>query len=274
MSLLRRMDERAGGVAAVTIAMGTMWATLSVASAIAPTAEPSAPEEAPEDEPIEVVEARLVQLGSERPRNRLPDRYVPSLASSPVESSQGTPSEAPSTAGRNTPRPQAPPPTDAQRPLRASEGTEDPSASPLDASDDDLVNLGDRAAAAAALLRPREREGDAEGVSEGTATRAEGSIYAGRLYSYFRRGWHVPTSLSDEEVRSLRCVVAVQITPDARVGSFNITRGSGNAAFDQSVRMRMNQARGASLPPPPADEADRFLGRTTTLRFLGRSARR
>ena len=137
-----------------------------------------------------------------------------------------------------------------------------------------LSQLGERAGAISDLTKGPELEGDPDGIVEGTkASGTEEEIYLGKLYSYFRRGWQVPTLISDDELAKLACVLELSITSDGRVGEYEITRSSGNEAFDESVRRRMSQAEGAKLPAPPESVADRVLGETISLRFFGRHAR-
>ena len=109
---------------------------------------------------------------------------------------------------------------------------------------------------------------------EGTkASGTDEEIYLGKLYSYFRRGWQVPALISQEELQKLTCVIELSITEDGRVGGYELKRSSGNEAFDESVRRRMNQAEGAELPPPPESVVDRILGETISLRFFGSHVR-
>ncbi len=294
LSLFKRRpassSERLGGLAAAFTALvlmpGALVLTSVLVSALAGAVVGEAvPEEAPVEPevlPVEVVEARFVRLGSTPDPRRLPSRYVPSASTAPA---LATPPPAVEAVPEATPEPPPaaplePPPFNPNDPrLRPPTPTQAPPATtgdtirPADARVDALTRLGDRAEATAELSRPREREGDAEGIAEGTETRDNGDLYLGRLYSYFRRGWHVPTSIADAELRGLSCVVEVVITQDARVGNVRVVRSSGNDAFDASVSTRMNQAAGASLPAPPTEDADRFLGRAITLRFLGRHAR-
>jgi TonB family protein len=264
------LDEVAGGVVAVLIALGAFPLTVVIVSAAvsdiygALVEETALPEEA-EVPPVPVVEARFVRFGAPPDPRRMPDRYVPSAATAPPPSATDVVGEVPADAV-----PGAEPlptdgtglraPTDAQPALTAEQRA-------AQAREDLLNRLGDSAAATAEFAEPRVREGDAEGIAEGTAERGEADIYPGRLYTYFRRGWDVPTSIPDEELRTLRCRVRVDITADGRVGSAQLAGSSGNAEFDASVRQRLSQAVGAALPPPPPDEAERYLGSAVTITF-------
>ena len=196
--------------------------------------------------PVTVIEARFVKLGQILPANKLPNRRVPQQSTAPREPTQ-------SRHGLQ------PPPPDSIRPPNPEE--------------DALTRLGNRANTLSQQAQNYDQEGDPEGIEEGTEDRETGNIYYGQLYSFFRRGWQVPTLIADSELTGLRCRVTFEITSDGRVGSFQISGPSGHGAFDQSVTDRMQETVGAELPPPPADEADRYLGRRIQLTFMGRHAR-
>ncbi len=207
--------------------------------------------------PLEVIETRFVRLGKQRPERRLPSKEI--------------------RAEQQSSRALASPDTAAAVPV-ASEKSETGLAKPdqkRHRKDDDLLaELGQRAGAISDLRKGPELEGHEEGIIEGTrSTGDEKDLYLGKLYTYFRRGWQVPTSISDQELENLACVIELSITDDGRVGDYSVTRPSGNEAFDESVRRRVSQARGAELPEPPETVAPQVLGQTISLRFFGRHAR-
>jgi len=207
--------------------------------------------------PIEVIEARFVRLGKRREPRRLPSKEIP---------------EAQQTA----PVPQAPDsePMAAMPTGKKEKGLAKPEKKRNQRDEDLLSQLGQRAGAISDLTKGPELEGDPDGIVEGTeASGDELQIYLGKLYSYFRRGWQVPTQLSDEDLQKLACVIELSVTKDGRVGEYEVKRPSGNEAFDESVRRRMNQAEGAELPGPPESVANRIYGETISLRFFGRHAR-
>ncbi len=207
--------------------------------------------------PIEVIETRFVRLGKKRNPHRMPMKEIPH-------------------AQQTAPVPKAP---DSEPAAAVPSGKQDrglakPKRKRTQRDEDLLSQLGERAGAISDLTKGPELEGDPEGIVEGTkASGSEEEIYLGKLYSYFRRGWQVPTLISDEELAKLACVLELSITTDGRVGEYEIKRSSGNEAFDDSVRRRMSQAEGAQLPKPPESVADRVLGETISLRFFGRHAR-
>lgn len=202
----------------------------------------------------DVIEARFVVLGRDF-EDELPNRIVPRLSTAPPQ-----PSNVPT---ENTPVERAEP---EERP------EEEP---PPDAVEDVLARIGDRAQAFAEIAEEREREGSPDGIEEGTETTAtEGDIYRGRLFSFFRRGWSVPTTLDRDEVQGMRVSVTVQIGPDLQIASFNLRGTSGNALFDQSVNEQLTRLQAAQqpIPPPPEEVADQYIGQSIVVRFNGRQA--
>ena len=207
--------------------------------------------------PIQVIETRFVRLGKRREPRRLPSKEIPD-------------------AQQTAPVPQAPDsePMAAVPTGKKEKGLAKPKKKRSQRDDDLLSQLGERAGAISELTKGPELEGDPDGIVEGTkASGDELEIYLGKLYSYFRRGWQVPTLLTDDELQELACVVELSVTKDGRVGDYEVKRPSGNEAFDESVRRRMSQAQGAELPGPPESVANRILGDTISLRFFGRHAR-
>jgi len=207
--------------------------------------------------PIEVIETRFVRLGKRKEPRRLPSKEIPD-------------------AQQTAPVPQAPEsePMAAVPTGKKEKGLAKPKDKRNERDEDLLSQLGERAGAISDLTKGPELEGDPDGIVEGTkASGDEVEIYVGKLYSYFRSGWQVPTLITDEELQKLACVIELSITKDGRVGDYEVKRPSGNEAFDESVRRRMSQAEGAELPAPPESVANRILGETISLRFFGRHAR-
>lgn len=207
--------------------------------------------------PLEVVETRFVRLGKKRNPKQLPSMDVAAEQAAPTP-------EAPS----SEPIAAVPP-----VPIKKKEKglTKRDKNEP---EEDLLAQLGERAGAISDMTKGPELEGDPDGIAEGTkATGDEEDIYLGKLYAYFRRGWQVPSMISDEEVRTLACVIDLSVTNDGKVGAFEVTRSSGNEAFDESVLRRMSQVEDAPLPAPPDSIAQRILGKTISLRFFGRHVR-
>ena len=196
-----------------------------------------------EEEPeMQFVEARLVKLGRQFDPRELPNRMREARTTAPRFD------EVPRHRQKRVPPPDA-------------------GVIPADSVEDVLARLGTRADEMARVARSAEQEGDPEGVEEGTHTREEGDVYVSQLYAFFRRGFQMPPSIADADRRGLRAVARVQIGADGRVDGFNI-QSSGNADFDQAVRLRLDQATGARIPEPPEDRREEFYGNTIPIAFV------
>jgi hypothetical protein len=259
-SLLERRpldrQQLAGGgtlASAIPFAFGVLYLVYAAADAVGLVPPPV--EAAPP--PVEnVVAARFVVLGRELMPNELPDRLVPILRTDTPE-----PRDAPSL--EDLPDPEPPP--EREEPRRR------------DAVDDALRRLSEDAQMFAERAEEREREGSPDGIEEGTErTGTEGDLYRGRLYTFFRRGWSVPTTLSEEELAALTCTVMVEIAADTRIIGFRISRPSGDAEFDASVEAQLTRIRSSepNIPAPPEEVSADYLGREIAIQFHGRNARR
>jgi outer membrane biosynthesis protein TonB len=196
-----------------------------------------------------IVEARFVRLGKKPEPKKLPQRQVPKKSTAP------DPATAVSKKPVDKPKPDAGPP-------------------PERSTQDLLTRIGDRAQALAEIVDEKEPEGDPEGSREGTDTEAQvGDIYLGKLVALFKRGWTIPSTIGDTS--KLRVTAIFEITRDLKVGDFKVEQSSGAPLFDQSVEDRFQQLRseGVTLPTPPPEVADQFLGKTIGVRFHGEGAR-
>jgi len=253
------LSEIIGGVA-FTLAAVVLTPTLALLSALVlgelGTILGGAVDELP-PAPLEVIETRFVRLGKKRESRRLPNKEIPA-------------------AQKTAAVPQAP---DSEPMAAVPSGNEEKGLAKTKKKrterDEDLLSqLGARAGAISDLSKGPELEGDPDGIVEGTkASGDEREIYIGKLYSYFRRGWQVPTLITDDELQELACMVELSITEDGRVGEYEVKRPSGNEAFDDSVRRRLRQTEGAKLPPPPESVVSQILGKSVSLVFVGRHAR-
>lgn len=249
-----------GGFAALVL-IPLIFATLVgilvlISPALANVLEGLVDEPAPDIlEEDDVIEARFVQLGRDF-QEQLPNREVPLLDTAPPELSQ-VPTE-------NTPD-------------EVPEDVERPEERPPNAVTDDLLrDVLNRSEVFAEMAEEREREGSVDGIEEGTErTATEGDIYRGRLYSFFRRGWTVPTTLDRDAIANLTVVMDVRIGQELEIVSFAIRRESGNPLFDESAVQQLTrlQASDQRIPPPPEDEADQYIGTTIAVRYSGRQAR-
>jgi len=202
---------------------------------------------APREEDV-FVEARFVRLGTQLDPRRLPDRPTPQANTAPQNPNRFS--------KRNR--------------IRRQQERHDPQP---DSVDDLLERLGDRAEIFDREAQAREQEGHEQGVQGGTERDATAAnLYNGQLYRFFKRGWAVPTTISDEARQSLVVQVQVSIGTDRRVTGFSLAGSSGNPSFDESVRSHLQriQSSGRTVPEPPPEIADRYLGRRNAFRFTGR----
>lgn len=209
----------------------------------------------PPPEVENVVAARFVVLGEVLDPHDLPDRIVPILRTDTPE-----PTDAPSL--REDPEP----PPERERHERDRRSV-----------DDAIRRLSDDAQIFAEMEEARIREGSPDGIEEGTErTGTEGDLYRGRVMSFFRRGWTVPTTLSDEAVAGLQCTAMIEVGLDTRIVGWRISRSSGNAEFDASIEAQLTRlmASEPNIPAPPEEVADQYLGREIAVRYSGRDARR
>lgn len=253
--LERRPLDRVATLVGIGVAAGThVVLPLALAIGFAVLSALGVLVAAPERRPVrerQVVEARFAKLGRPFDPRQLPNRRV-----NIVDSQLSTKTAV----SKNMDR------------VRR----ERPDAGVRNAREARLANLGTRAQLFAELAEQRLQEGNPEGIEGGTEQNARaGDIYAGQLYMFFRRGWTIPDVVDRETLQGMTCEVDVDISTDAHVADFRLARPSGNPLFDQSVLDRLQEIKtnGTSLPRPPEEIADDYLGRTIGLRFRGRDAR-
>jgi hypothetical protein len=237
-------DMLAGGVAlAIGAHIAVPVIALAVTSFLAATVAETEPQTYIDEH---IVEARFVQKGIKRDPKKLPDRVVPRKSTAPDQSVVVSKDMNPE------------PPEKKEKP-------------PENAVDDLITRLGDRAQAFAEIAEAKEKEGDPDGIEEGTETEAQaGDIYAGQLYQFFRRGWTIPNTIADAS--GLSTQVEVEITRDLQVGDFRIMRSSGVPLFDQSIEDQLLKLRTDAmvLPDPPPEIAHRYIGRSVVFVYTGK----
>lgn len=231
-----------GGVALISAISSVIFAVATVAAG--PDSDAPLIDE-------EVVSARFVQLGRDF-QQELPNRNVPVKSTAPDDR----------TAISKRPR-------DFERP--------DAGPRPPDPMEDPMQRLLNRADLFAETTPEYEREGSPDGIEEGTETEARaGDVYAGQLYVFFRRGWTVPTTISDEEQQDLAVTIAIEVGEDLEITTFRVGTTSGNADFDQSVIAQIERlkANDLTIPEPPILVRPQYVGTSFRLRFRGRHAAR
>ena len=192
-----------------------------------------------------VVEAHFVQKGVKKDPNKLPDRIVPRKSTAPDQATVVSKNMNPT-----------PPEKPKEKP-------------PEKATEDLLTRFGDRVQDFAEISE-KEKEGDENGLEDGTETEAKaGDIYVGQLVSFIRRGWTIPTTIGDTS--KLKVKAMFEITRDCKIGATKVVGSSGDRMFDQSIEDRFQELRslGTTLPEPPPEIADQYLGQTIGAVFRG-----
>lgn len=201
---------------------------------------------APLVEERHVVAARFVRKGELPDPNKMPNRKVPRKTVAPDQR----------TAISKNENPEPPKPQDA-------------GVRPPNAEEDLLTMLGDRAQAFAEVAPERAIEGDPDGEEDGDTEARAGDVYLGKLVSFFRRGWSVPTTLTADDLRGKSVRVDIEITHDLHVGDYEIRVGSGLPLLDQSVLDRLIQLHElqTTLPEPPLEVDHEYRGQRVGILF-------
>ena len=188
-----------------------------------------------------VDDAPLLKLGSKRQPGRLPDRWVAprpvartTANAFPSPHASATPQAIPTVAVADAG--QKPPPPNAEVTKQTDLSVDVPDAGRAPVSNE---------------------EGAADGVKGGTETdplKAHAvSLYRSVLDHWFSSKFAIRGKIPFETLKTLKATVVVQIGPERTVTSFNMTKPSGNATFDDQLRSTMASivSSGAELPPPP-----------------------
>jgi hypothetical protein len=236
-------DMWLGGLAvAVGAHIGIPLAVFAITTLLASTVAGKRPTTFVEEH---VVEAHFVQKGVKKDPNKLPDRVVPRKSTAPDQSTVVSKNMNPT-----------PPEKPKEKP-------------PEKAQEDPLTRIGDRVQDFAEI-QEQEREGDENGLEDGTETEAKaGDIYVGQLVAFIRRGWTIPTTIGDTS--KLKVKAMFEITRDCKIGATKIVGSSGDPLFDQSIEDRFAELRslGTTLPEPPPEIAAQYLGQTIGAVFRG-----
>jgi hypothetical protein len=218
---------------------------------------PSMISDSDDDKPLvarPVVQATLLKLGKPLDPKRLPDRLVPQQRTAPKKQLIASREDP----GVKKPDAGAPPPPDAK--------------------DSDLQNLiakSDPFAEDAGRARPE--EGSPGGIEGGTETDPSkvraGDMYAAQLGQFFAQRLSVPTVISVGEARRL-CVL-MQMNLGRNMAIWHVRQDpiikSGNDLFDDAARTMLMKLLDdkTSLPQPPPEVAEQYLGRTVQLVIMG-----
>lgn len=92
--------------------------------------------------------------------------------------------------------------------------------------------------------------------------------YRAQLNAWFSARFNIRGKVPWETLKTLKATVVVDITPDRKVGGYDVVKGSGNEAFDDQLYRDLAkvQVSGAVLPPPPENYPD-ILGTKQRLSF-------
>jgi hypothetical protein len=97
-----------------------------------------------------------------------------------------------------------------------------------------------------------EQTGSLTGSKAGTATEAKGDPYILALIDKIGSAWTVPTTLRDDQLRTLSADVCLTIDANGNLTEWKWLKKSDNSQFDSSLEASLGQIK--ILPPPP----DRF----------------
>jgi colicin import membrane protein/protein TonB len=94
-------------------------------------------------------------------------------------------------------------------------------------------------------------EGRPDGSPDGdAATPGEGDEYLAQVRQLLRQNYRLPTTISERERQFLTGTVVLYIEADGRISRSEVTKRSGNAAFDEALERAVREVR---LPPPPPE---------------------
>jgi len=206
--------------------------------------------------PVGIIPARLVRLGDEPEKNRLPDRIVPALPTAPDD---GIPV--------------------AKKLVQPKRKTKRPRKRPLNPVEDDKVrDVLARVRAWGEVTDNIKTSGHPSGVpggdvSDPSLARA-GSLWARQVSQVIKAYVTFPTIIPENELKRLRCKVELKVGRDRIPREFKIAkRGTSlNRFFDQSVLDSFDQMRikRVKLPPPPSDIEENVYGPGMIITIHGR----
>jgi outer membrane biosynthesis protein TonB len=112
---------------------------------------------------------------------------------------------------------------------------------------------------------PEEREGDAAGSPDGTASSAEeGDLYFAKVQAEILSHYAIPSIISERERMALKAVVVAWIAPDGKLIRYQFDRRSGNAQFDSALERAIKASR---IPAPPPERAKAIRDEGVALEF-------
>ena len=206
--------------------------------------------------PVGIIPARLVRLGEQPEKGKLPDRIVPALPTAPND---GVP------VSKTLEPPPVKEQTKAHRPLRPVE-------------DEKVRDVLSRIRAFGEITDHATTTGDPSGVLGGDvsdpALAQAGSLWARQLSQVIKAYITYPTIIPQEELRRLHCKVELKVGRDRIPTEAKLAEKgtSHNRFFDQAVldsfeEMRLKLVK---LPPPPQELEENLYGPGLILNIYGR----
>lgn len=117
-----------------------------------------------------------------------------------------------------------------------------------------------------------QNEGSAAGSKTGTETdplKAHAvDQYRAQLDAWFSARFNIRGKVPWDKLKDLKATVVVDVTPDRKVGGYDVVKGSGDDTFDDQLYRDLAkvQVSGAVLPAPPENYPD-ILGTKLRLSF-------
>lgn len=115
-------------------------------------------------------------------------------------------------------------------------------------------------------------QGSEQGAENGTETdplkARAADMYRAQLMAWFLSRFNIRGKIPFDKLKTLHAATVVTITSDRRVGTFSVTRPSGDPTFDAEVNSTLSriQSGGAELPAPPPMYPD-MLGQSLPVGF-------
>lgn len=214
-----------------------------------------------DEKKMEFEDVELLSLGEEKPSNQLPRIANPSPAPAEQETVTLEKEEKPEKKKKKKKKepeekPREKPPKEKPEPKKKKTDEE----SREEAMNEAFESLHDP-------QRPTNDdvpEGSKKGVAAGTvADEALANLmgtFKSKLLQTIGEYWRIPTTISDEQLKSLtgKVKVYVRLSENGHVVSYRFLRRSGNTQFDRSIERVLQQFQaskgGRTLPMPEKDE--------------------
>jgi hypothetical protein len=189
--------------------------------------------------PIAVAITPVLKLGTKNPK--LPSKWQ---RRQPVAAKTQPQAALPSTQAEKTLEaiPKTSVPDASVAPVAVDSGPPAPLTAPVDSAQSATAPPG---------------EGSEQGAANGTETdplkgRAV-DMYRSQLASWFASHFQIRGKIPFSTLKTLKANAIVTVTPDRKLGTFNVTKMSGDDIFDAEVRSTLTriQQGGAELPAPP-----------------------